>query len=1183
MKDERHVFRPVKKLLFMARITAFMLLVGLLQVSAGSFSQTVKLNLKMENVTILQVFEQIEKQTQYRFFYDSDLNDLSRRTSVESLDKPLTDFLNELFAGTTITYQIKDRIILIRQNEESPAINTQQPHAIKGKVTDSAGNPLPGVTVVLKGTATGTITDGSGEYSLANVLGDGVLIYTFVGMKMQEVKVAGKSTINIKMEEGTIGLEEVVAVGYGTQKKVNVIGSVATIDAQSIERRPVTNLSSALAGLAAGVYVRNTSGKPGADGASILIRGTGTLNSTSPLVVVDGIVGSMDAVNPNDVESISVLKDAATAAIYGSLASNGVILVTTRKGTKEKTTVSYSGSTSITEPNNLPDFVTDYIRHMRLVNEGYTNIGQAPVYTEATIALWQNANTHPNELTEAGIPNYVAYPNTDWAKVVFRNKLLQDHNISMTGGNEMTQYLLSAGYQNNPGTMPNTGSEKYQLRINLQSKVAKFLTLGTQTFGSIQNSSVTDMNTVFAYLKQTVPGVYSKYNGKYGYPTAAEESATANNPLASLYANDGDNTVTRFSTTLFANLDILKGLTMEAKVHYDHSFTEYNIHPVPQERWNFAKNDIGSSAASPSQLTTQYSLYKSYNVVLDNILRYHAVIADKHDIGLLAGYNQQYFYLYNFGASKKGLLDASLTTLNSATTMNSINGDAYDYALRSYFGRLNYAYNQRYLFEAVLRYDGSSRFSKDNRWGFFPALSAGWRISEEPFMEGINQYVEHLKLRASWGKTGNNASGNYDYQASYNTTNYSFNGSAVSGLIQTKSANPDLQWETTTTTNIGLSGSLFRGSLDFEVDAYHGFTEGILFVPTVPITVGTATAATRNIAQVTKKGLELTLVWNGKAGNLRYRVSGNAAYNFNRVKKYKGSLKEGFTTDVNGTQVYTSNLGQVSTGTTQRILEGHRINEYYLYPVYKGNGTYLNEDGTVNKNGGPKDGMIRTEEDLEWLQKMVDAGYNFQPAGGIGKTKIWYGDLIYADSNNDGIYGSTYDQQFTGKFSAPSWNYGFNMNLNWKQFDLSMIWAGSAGMSYYWSTTYLNQSIVALGKAVPALVADDHYYYNEADPSDPANTIHAYYPRIKTTDAQNTRSSNYYLYGASYLKLKNLQIGYTLPERLSRKAAMSHVRIYLGGENLLTLTKYPGIDPEIGADLDYPTMRQYTLGLNITF
>jgi TonB-linked SusC/RagA family outer membrane protein len=564
-------------------------------------------------------------------------------------------------------------------------------------------------------------------------------------------------------------------------------------------------------------------------------------------------------------------------------------------------------------------------------------------------------------------------------------------------------------------------------------------------------------------------------------------------------------------------------------------------------------------------------------------LKYNTTIAGKHDVGVLAGYNQQYFKLYNFLAKKTGLLDASLTTLNTATTLTTISGDAYDYALRSFFGRLNYAYNQKYLFEAVLRYDGSSRFSKDSRWGFFPAFSGGWRISEEPFMRNINKIVDNLKLRASWGKTGNNASGNYDYQATYNTTQYSYNGVASSGLIQKKSANPYLQWETTTTTNLGLSGTALKGAFNFELDVYRGFTEGILFVPTVPITVGTATAATQNIAQVTKKGIELTLGYNGKLKNFKYSISGNIAYNYNNVKKYKGQLQEGYVTDTNGNQVYSSNLGSVSTGSTQRILQGHRINEYYLYSVYKGNGTYTNKDGSVNKNGGPKDGMIRTQQDMNWLQMMISAGYTFQPSGGVSNSKIWYGDLIYGDTNGDGIYGNSCDQKFTGKNSSPSWNYGVNLNLAYRGFDVSMIWAGSAGMSYYWNETYMNRSIVALGKAVPTLVANDHYYYNEANPSDPANNIYGHYPRLKTTDPQSGIASDFYLYNAAYLKLKSLQIGYTIPERLTKKVSISNARIFIGGENLLTLTSFPGIDPEVGATISYPTMKQYTAGLNITF
>lgn len=1149
-----------------------------------------QISLEVKQQPLKEILKQIESKSEYRFFYSESLKGLDIRCSVHVDNVSIDKVMSQILSQTDIDYK-KDKanlIVLFQKSKPQEIIEETQEKRIGRKVTgfvkDEEGLPLPGVSITIKGDKQGGVmTDADGAFTLQGIDDNSILQFSFIGMKKQEIAVRRQTTIDVILQNDAIALNEVVAVGYATQKRVNVIGSIATISSKSLDSRPVTNLSSALAGLATGVYVRNTSGKPGADGADILIRGTGTLNNTAPLVIVDGIVGSTTGVNPNDVESISVLKDAATAAIYGSLASNGVILITTKNGSQGKISVTYSGNVSATKPNNLPGFVSDYVTHMQLVNEGYSNIGQTPVYTDATIALWKNANADPNGLTAEGIPNYVAYPNTNWAEEVFSNKLLHNHNLSLRGGNQNTQYLLSAGYMNNPGTMPNTGAERYQLRINLQSKVASFLTVGTQTFGSVQNSSVVDMNTVFQYLTATVPGVYPKYGGKYGFPSAKEESVTANNPLASLYSLDGDNAVSLLNTTVFANFDIAKGLRMEAKAHYDNSFTENNIHPVPQERWNFAANAIGSAAASPSQLYTQYSLYKSYNVILDNVLKYNTTIAGKHDIGGLAGYNQQYFKLYNFLARKTGLLDSSLTTLNTANTLTTISGDAYDYALRSFFGRLNYVYNQRYLFEAVLRYDGSSRFSKTSRWGFFPAFSGGWRISEESFMQGFNKYIDNLKLRASWGKTGNNASGNYDYQATYNTTQYSFNGSPVSGLIQKKSANPNLKWETTTTTNLGLSGTLLNGALNFEFDAYRGFTEGILFIPTIPITAGTATAATQNIAQVSKKGIEFTLGYNGHFNDFRYSISGNIAYNTNKVKKYKGQLQEGYITDASGNQVYTSNLGSVSTGTTQRILEGHSINEYYLYPIYKGNGSYTNNDGSVNVNGGPKDGMIRTEQDMKWLQMMQNAGYIFQPSGDISKSKIWYGDLIYADTNGDGIYGNTYDQKFTGKKATPSINYGFNMNFSYKGFDMSMIWAGSAGMSYYWNELYMNQSIVGLGKAVPTLVANDHYYYNEANASDPANNINARYPRLKTTDPQNTRASDFYLYNASYLKLKSLQLGYTIPERLTKKALMSNVRIFIGGENLLTITDYPGIDPEVGASISYPTMRQYTLGLNITF
>ncbi|MCZ4245528.1 SusC/RagA family TonB-linked outer membrane protein [Pedobacter punctiformis] len=1061
---------------------------------------------------------------------------------------------------------------------------------ISGTVKDAQGGSLPGVSVTVKGTSVAVVTGGDGKYTIGVPSAQSTLVFTYIGYDTKEILAGNATTLNVTLQEQNNSLNDVVVVGYGVQKKVNVIGSVSTIDAKAIENRPVTNLSSSLGGLSSGVFVRQSSGKPGSDGATIRIRGTGTLNNNNSLVVVDGIIGSMDAVNPNDVESVSILKDAAAASIYGSLAANGVILITTKRGNTGKTTVSYSGLASIARPANLPTFISDYITHMNLVNEGYRNLGQNPIYTDATIAQWATANADPNGLTPQGVPNYIAYPNTNWGDVIFENNVVQQHNISLNGGSENTKYLLSAMYLNNPGTMANTGSDKYSLRINLESKVAKFLTVGTQTFASMQTYGLANTDNAFNFLRQTTPGVYPVWDGKFGFPAAAEESSTANNISSYLYSTGGDDKETRINTTVFAKFDILKGLNFETRFNYQTRQEEFNNHSITNERWNFATNTLKTAKTTPDQLSTTYGFNKNYGMTIDNILKYNTTIAKDHDISALAGYNQYYYNYYNFGATKKGLIDETITVLTPATTITSATGGEYDYAMRSVFGRLNYAYKSRYLLEGVFRYDGSSKFAEGRRWGFFPAFSAGWRVSQEPFMSGLNDYVGNLKLRASWGKTGNNVMntdaslGNYDYQALYGSTNYSYNGIQSNGLVSTKFANPFLVWETTTTTNIGLDGNLFHGKMNFEIDLYRKYTDGILFTPTIPLTTGTATAATQNIAEVSNKGLEVTLGYNGKIGEFKYGVSGNFAYNFNRVTKYKGTYQAGYTTDALGNRVYKTNLGSVSSGGTNRVLEGHEINEYYLQKVYKGDGNYFT-DGKVNINGGPKDGMIRTPDDMAWLNAMIAAGYSFQPTGGVGKTKTYYGDLIYADNNGDGLYGNDVDAQFMNKSSTPRFNYGFSMNLSYKNVDLSMLWSGSAGMWYYWNSTGYNNSIVSLGNAVSTLIANDHYYYNDANPNDPANNITAKYPRLKnTTDAQNAAvASDFYLYNASYLKLKNLQIGYTLPEKISKKAAMSRARIFLSGENLFTITNYPGLDPEIGAGVSYPTMRQYSLGLNVTF
>ena len=1073
-----------------------------------------------------------------------------------------------------------------------PGMLNAQTKVITGTVKEKDG-ALPGAGITEKGMpANATLADANGNFKITLKGSSQVLIIRNIGYQTQEVNVAGNSNVNIMLEADSKGLDEVVVVGYGTQKKVNLTGSVASINAKELNSRPITNVSSALAGLAPGVSVQQGSGKPGSDGATIRIRGTGTLNNNNPLVVIDGIVGTMDAVNPNDIENISVLKDAASGAIYGSLSANGVILITTKKGAAGRNNVTYSGLVSFARPSRLPDFISDYARFMRLTNESNRNMGVSEVYAANTIQKWEEANKDPNGISASGVPNYVAYPNTDWADWVFgKNQLVQNHNIAITGGTDKVSYNLSAGYLDNGGIMKNTGLQKYQIRANVESKINKVLTLGTQTFISTQSVGKANTENAFNFMWQTNPGIYPFYEGKYGFAPAIEEPVTNNNILTYLNGTGGKDKETRINSTLYAIFNLYKGLTLESKVNYQDRYREQSSFAMPIERWDFSTNTLKVPLSPGADLSTSYEFNKNYTLTFDNVLRYQTSIGS-HDLSALVGYNQFYYNFYDVRTSKKGLIDYGNTTLGSATDIaNTSGGREYDRGMRSWFGRVNYAYKSKYLFEAVLRYDGSSKFATENRFGVFPSFSAGWRVSEEAFMKGLADKIQNLKVRASWGKVGNNImsvnddQGNYDYLAGYDKVNYSYNNASNTGLAITKFGNKTLRWESTTVANLGLDLTTFGGRMNLEVDVYQKKTDDILTTPPIYLTAGTAAAPTQNTASMSNKGLEFTLGWKDKIGEVDYSVVGNFAYNFNRVTKYKGKLSEGYTVDANGNRIYSSNIGQVGSGDNTRILEDHTINELYLLQVYNGNGSYKNSDGSPNINGGPKDGMIRTPEDLDWVKSMIAAGYKFNPVGTVAKGQLYYGDLIYADTNGDGVYGNNFDKQFTNASSIPKYTLGLNFAVAWKGFDFSMLWAASTGMKYLYNQSGINSTRTNLGNAIGTRIADDHYYYNDANPNDPANNITAGLPRLKwgSSDNQTNIPSNFWLYNASYLKLKNVQVGYSFSDGLIKKVGLNRLRVYLSGENLLMITKYPGLDPEVGANLSYPTMKQFATGLIATF
>ncbi len=1062
----------------------------------------------------------------------------------------------------------------------------QNKHTIKGVVEDQLG-PIAGANVVEKGTTNGTITDMDGNFSL-EVSSNAVLLISYIGYQNQEVPVKGRKDFRISLKEDSQALEEVVVVGYGTQKKVNLTGSVSSVDfADQALSRPITNVSNALAGVSAGVQVMQNSGQPGSDGSKIRIRGIGTLNNLEPLVLIDGVEGSMDLVNPQDIENISVLKDAAASSIYGSRAANGVILITTKKGKAGKLAVAYTGRVSYAQPTNLIDQITDYADYMTWVNESFENIGQPNHFAQSTIDTWREKSKDPNGLNENGVPNYIAYPNTDWQDYLFGHGLINDHNVSVNGGSEKIRVLMSAGYLDNPGLVENTGIKKYSLRANIEADITSWLKVGTRTFASQEDKEAGNFDNANNYLRQTTPGLYPEWNGAYGYPEAPEESATANSIGAFLNGQDGKKQKTNFNTTLYSTITPLKGLSWDFNLNYRRYWEDNQTWTNPYEKVRFSDNTVMSPATEPSEMTTYFYNRSDYSYTLQNIIRYNTTINKDHDLGALVGYEEYYYKRDTRNATKKGLIDSSIHTPGSATEMVGVGGGAFDRARRSFFARVNYAYQSKYLFEANLRHDGDARYHSDYRWGNFPSFSAAWRVSEEAFMEKTKDWLDNLKLRVSYGSVGNNGGDDssliseYEYQSTYGGAKYPLGGKLVSGLASTSIANSMLSWETSTMTNVGIDLNALNNRLSFTMDAFVKNTTGILFKPSIYLTAGDKSAPRKNIAEMRTKGIEFTLGWKDQIEDFSYSVSGNFSYTPNKIRKYKGEFEAGY--NENGEWV--SNIGDVasSTSAVNPIVQGYSAKEFYLRNPYKGSGKGYATDGV---NGGPTDGMIRTESDMEWLSAMIDAGHTFMPNKNIGKDKIWYGDYIYADTNGDGIYGGADDKEFQGFSADPRYNFGLQFSAAWKGFDFSMNWAGAAGFKLYWgSATGYNSPTTRVGVALGTDIAYNHYFFDPENPSDSRTNINAKYGRLVNGESgfQNVESSSLYLFNANYLKLKNLTLGYTLPAPVSKKIFMDNLRVYVSIENVFNITKYPGQDPELGATPTYTSLRQFAFGANISF
>lgn len=1057
-----------------------------------------------------------------------------------------------------------------------PNVARPADNVITGRVVDNLGEPLIGVTVMEVGTQNATVTDFEGNYSLS-VKAGAKLQFSYIGFVAQEVAARNGQTITLAPENND--LDEIVVVGYGVQKKANLTGAVASVDfAKEALSRPVTSAGQALAGMAAGVQVMQSSGRPNSEGIDIKVRGVGTLNDASPLVLVDGMEMSLNDVNPNDIESISILKDAASCAIYGNRGANGVILVTTKQGQEGQTRVTYSGKLSINTPSKLVKFMSNYGDYMELVNIAGDNFGSGHTYSDATIEKWRAAEKDPNGFLAPGqkYPNYVAYPNTDWYDEIYQTKVMQEHSLSLVGKEKRTNYSVGLTYQNNPGMIVRSGVEKYFINTAVTSNVTDWLEIGSHIWGSHDDQDRNDVGnlTAWEFLK-TVPGIYPYYDGKFGGIETSEEDGAAHNPLQNINAN-GDSYYkhTRALATAHAQIKFLNDFTFKTQIGYEYFHQRHKYVSHNELNYSFSRstedNDyIVTPAATLSDVNVYMYHNEFYKWKLTNTLNWNHTFG-QHDVSALLGFEEQKYYAHTLDTNKRGILDWSITDMSTVTEMRNISGNDTENRYRSWFGRVNYAFASKYLFEADFRYDGSSKFAPDVRWGFFPSASAGWRVSEEAFAKNSFLSVfDNLKLRASYGVLGNSAVSDYAYQSFYETGYAVMGGVKAPRFYLKQLPNIGVTWETTKTFNVGIDFATLNNRLYGTIDFYNKYTDGILYSPSIGLTYGDKTAPLMNLAEVSNRGLELTIGWNDRVGDFTYGVSVNGTWNRNRVEKYKGTWQYGW--DENG--AFFSNLGEVSAGGNQRIVEGHQINEWYLTPTYSGTGRGFAADGI---NGGPKDGMIRTEADMEWVKAMIAEGHEFLPKRNVAKNGIWYGDLIYADVNKDGTYGGSNDQEFQGISRTPKFNFGIQARAAWKGIDVSMNWGGATGFGTYWEEVGQNSSDVVYGLSIPQEIADNYYS---------ADNINAKYPRVVlANETQNTGIQNtFYFQKCDFMKLRNLTVGYTLPKNLTHTIYCQNVRVYFSGENLWTITGFTGLDPEMAAGSGYTTMRQFAFGLNVTF
>ncbi|NLR80252.1 SusC/RagA family TonB-linked outer membrane protein [Chitinophaga eiseniae] len=997
----------------------------------------------------------------------------------------------------------------------------QEKKSIKGIVRDEQGATVPGVTVGIKHSGTGTVTGPDGSFHL-NAAEKDTLVFSFVGYNKKEIAINNQTDLKIKLESSATSLNETVVVGYGVQKKINLSGAVTSVNFdKTMQSRPVTDLSTALSGMAPGVSVSQASGQPGRENATIRIRGVGTLNNADPFILVDGIESSMSDVNMADVESISVLKDASAAAIYGSRAANGVVLITTKKGRKGKATVSYNGYYGVQKATRLFNVVSDYATYMQLMNRVATadNPSNTMPFKQATIDAWKNATDR------------TLYPNTDWMDVLFGQGKLTGHTVSVSGGSEKNSYYMSLDYLHNDGIVKNTSQDRYMMRLNADQEISKKIKVGANiALTWKERREPQDVGSILSLAGSTTPGMTPKVvdasGTRYGGRNTDDENGQLDNPLQYVETWSRPNRQQRAFAKVWGEWNIIDGLKLQvngAGDYFNMGQKSYALAGAIQNRWNFQKNAVAQQLdqqpATLAQLDST-NLHLTYFATLN----YNKNFGADHHINVLAGMSTESIRGTLFTGSIQNFPTNNTWELGAGLEQPKVGGTSDIYKIVSYFGRINYDYKGKYLLEANLRRDGSSKFRSGLQYGVYPSFSAAWRLIEEPFIKNaIPGWVNNLKLRASWGKLGNDRIPLNAFMSLYSAgVNYNYGGTISAGLAPLVMANPNITWEKTTTSNLGLDANLFNDHFNLTFDVFNRRTSDILVRLNLSSLYGGLTPPFQNVGIVDNKGWELTLGYNNKAGDFRYGISGNVSNINNKVVKYQGNAIG----TLNGASV---------------LKEGWSIGTLY---------------------GLQTAGIFQNDDEVKAWAKQRTAGTN-KP-----------GDLKFVDMTGDHVVDGN-DRINMGN-TIPKWYYGLNLNAGYKGFDLALLFQGVGGVNRYYQDNWYTTGIRA-GREINA------DFLNAWTPDNPNTNI----PRLTAAaNTDNTQANTFWVQNASFVRLKNIQLSYTLPKKMFT-STISSVRVYVNAQNAFTWTKFKGLDPEVSdytqPGIQYPNVRVITGGVNVIF